>query len=66
MVFYRLSIALVILSISIVKAMYVEWPFLNPNWELDKMLFLVTYLVILMYISLSNIFENTGSTEMGL
>ena len=30
------------------------------------MLFLVTYLVNLMYISLSKIFENTGSTEMGL
>ena len=55
-----------ILSLSKLKAIVVEWFFLNPNWRLYSTSFWSINSVILPYINLSNSFENTGITDTGL
>ena len=55
-----------ILSIKTINAMWVDFPFWNPNWYLYNKLLSLIYFKSLLYISLSMTFEKTGNTETGL
>ena len=53
------------LLLKVIKAMYVECIFLNPNWELFRIAKVSRKSISLLYISFSKTFEMTHRKETG-